>query len=1513
MINIDFDNGIVEDFTIVLSDRSLSQKGQIVNISDFVCKENLNSADEISFTVHKKLDDREEKLWNEIIDLKLVWIKELNEYFEIRVNIAETTNLVKNITGMSLCEAELSQTLLRNVEINSETDIDRVDYVVTKFYDEGNYKGSLLHRVLEKVPHYSIKHVDRSLMSLQRTFSIDGKSIYDFLVGECSEQFNCLFQFDSTDRSISVYDLYTVCIDCGHRGEFNDICPECGSTNLSYYGEDTTIFVSADNLTDEIRYDTDVDSIKNCFKLEAGDEDMNAVIKSCNPNGSSYLYYFSDEQKKDMPKELVAKIESYDNLVEFYSEEYQGLSEELYNCIDEIIKYESKMMPPPTETGEITASTEAAKLTLTNLSPIGLTTVAEDTSLATVNSALKNFAKVFVKTGYVKVEVDTGKFTYKGVDGQGHNYGNWTGRFKVTSYSNEEDIAYSNTIENLIVTDDYEYYLTQKIQKNISSEDSDDGSVYDVLSITDLSSFKDALTYYCYNRLESFANAIQGIINILIEEKQSDSSCEYYDFIYTPYYDKLTACQNEMNVRSATIKEYEEREQELIKQRDNIQSALDFEKYLGEELYAIFCSYRREDTYKNDNYISDGLDNAEVFKKALEFIETAKQEIVKSGEYQHSISSNLYNFLVMEEFAPIKDKFELGNWLRFQVNDEVYRLRLVSYQISGNNLSSIETEFANLTKTANGVNDIRSILNSAQSMASSYSYISKQAEQGKNAQNMLRDFTKEGLNSSLVNIKNNDKEEVTFDNNGLLCRSYDDIAEDYSPEQLKITHNILCYTSDNWKTVSLGLGKHDYYKYVGMELKKYTDFGLSAKFVTAGYINGSQIIGGEQYSQNYSPTSGSYMNWNTGAFTLAGGRIVYDVYDDGNSNLTFKNVTLDWNSTNSPTISDIDNLSDQLNEMVSELEQLDGRIQTYSQDKDPSTGWSATEKTNHIGDIWYDTKNDLTKRWNGSSWDIVTDSELETLAKSKAQIFTSTPTPPYYKGDLWVQGSSGDIMNCTNTRTSGNYVASDWVKSSKYTDDTLAQEALNKAKQGIADAASGISLANSAQTSANNAQLRAESAEVNAKKYADNQDASLSGTLTKAYKNYSDSKVSALDSQVAKYLGLGGGTLVGSNYVISPYIGGGYLNIASGNKRVIIDPANLTKNGYIFQVHNGSAVTLGIDKDGNATFSGSIKGGTININNRFKVASNGDVTLPSNAKITWSQVTGTDNIATKSNIPTKTSQLTNDSGLAYTSSIPKKLSQLTNDSGYITASAVPTDDEICQLILNNRGTIITKDYIGTLKVVAGSVAAENITGTLIQGKTLIVGGQNNGDGNIVVKNANGDIVCTIDTNGISVNSDFFKFSNKKAIIDGAALAGGVTYTTFVIQDRSYYSECKSSSVNGVAPSSATIKTASIDGIDMTGYTKMKIISYALVGNNYGVSYANYGIDSVSTSKDATSQLFNIPSNTGNIYITYEKEIDISGYNGVHSLKFYQYAKSDSSADNLQSRADIGLTSIILGN
>lgn len=136
------------------------------------------------------------------------------------------------------------------------------------------------------------------------------------------------------------------------------------------------------------------------------------------------------------------------------------------------------------------------------------------------------------------------------------------------------------------------------------------------------------------------------------------------------------------------------------------------------------------------------------------------------------------------------------------------------------------------------------------------------------------------------------------------------------------------------------------------------------------------------------------------------------------------------------------------NEVQKELEtvnkdlqnQIDGKIETYNQSADPAASWTTAElKAKHTGDLWYNSKTEETMRWNGSAWSKLSDADAKAaknLAVTKKRVFSVTPYPPYDKDDLWVQGTNGDLMRCVTSRQSGDYVASDWVKATKYTDDS---------------------------------------------------------------------------------------------------------------------------------------------------------------------------------------------------------------------------------------------------------------------------------------------------------------------------------------------------------------------------------------------------------------------------------------------------------------------------------------------
>ena len=926
-IDVKFDlTGNPEPPTIILANRNGNKLGQLkVDSKSISLIDKFNDASEISFTANKYIDDKIIPLWDKIVDFKLIYCKEWDVWFEIRVEFNEETESVKTVFGTQLGYAELSQIKLYDIEINTEKDIDRDDYKITILYDPEDSQASLLDRMFEKAPHYSVIHVDSTIANIQRSFSFDDVSLVDGCQ-EIEEEIGCLFKFHSNSdekgmpqRTVSVYDLCQNCNDCDYRGEFTDVCPECGSTNIKYgYGDDTTIFVTSDELASNgIELVADTDSVKNCFKLVAGDDLLTATVRNCNPNGTDYIWYFSDSLKEDMSDELVNKLNAYDNLYKeyydnhvshldttllnkynslvtkysIYNEDlqkvetpikgYSALMNAYYDVIDLGWYLKSGLMPT-VKMSETDAKKQASLLTSSSLSPVAVADLSI-VSLATMDSAVLSMAKTIVKPTYkVKVnaseKVQSGSLVY------------WKGNFVITNYSDEEDTAISSTI-SIRIDDNEEAFIKQKLDKVLNGENTDDLSISGLFK-KEYGDFCAELKKYALVPLNSFHDACQACIDVLIEQGVASIENDLYLKLYLPYYNKLLAIESEIKIREEEVNTVigtydingnlinEGLQQEIEECRNTIQKALNFQDYMGEELWLEFCAYRREDKYSNENYISDGLNNAELFSKALEFYKVAENEIYKSAELQHSISATLNNLLAIEKFKPLVNSFNVGNWLRVRIDDNVYKLRLLEYEIDFSDFDNIPVEFSDVTKVRNGITDIESILNQASSMASSYDALTKQANRGDEARSTVRKWLNEGLNTALVQIQNNVNEDIVIDNNGLIGRSYSDITGTYSPEQIRLTHNIIAYTDDDWRTVRQAIGKHKYVMYDN-GVKGFVDkvgYGMSAEFVTAGIVSGSQIIGGDIYSDNYSVANGtgSHLNLRDGTFSFGGGALQFN-------------------------------------------------------------------------------------------------------------------------------------------------------------------------------------------------------------------------------------------------------------------------------------------------------------------------------------------------------------------------------------------------------------------------------------------------------------------------------------------------------------------------------------------------------------------------------------------------------------------------------------------------------------
>ena len=363
---------------------------------------------------------------------------------------------------------------------------------------------------------------------------------------------------------------------------------------------------------------------------------------------------------------------------------------------------------------------------------------------------------------------------------------------------------------------------------------------------------------YCLARLRSFHDCCQSCLDVLIQQGIADKSLwanrvsDLYTTIYLPYYNKLHLLEAEIQLRESEIAlitgtydsdgniENNGVQTLIEKERAKIQQALNFENYLGQTLWLEFATFRREDTYKNDNYISDGLNNAELFEKALQFMETAKKDIVKSATLQHTITATLKNLLVMPEFEPLLNQFEVGNWLRAKIDGQIYKLRLLDYEIDLDSLEILNVTFSDVVYGDNEVSDVESVINQAKSISTSYGAVTRQMEQGKKTTGIVNDWKENGLNVNNTKIVcQADNQSYTSDEHGMLFRKYDPINESYDNKQLKITNSTLAITDDNWETVKSAVG---YYYYFDPTTNKLVEgYGVNAETIVGKLILGEQL------------------------------------------------------------------------------------------------------------------------------------------------------------------------------------------------------------------------------------------------------------------------------------------------------------------------------------------------------------------------------------------------------------------------------------------------------------------------------------------------------------------------------------------------------------------------------------------------------------------------------------------------------------------------------------------------
>lgn len=257
--------------------------------------------------------------------------------------------------------------------------------------------------------------------------------------------------------------------------------------------------------------------------------------------------------------------------------------------------------------------------------------------------------------------------------------------------------------------------------------------------------------------------------------------------------------------------------------------------------------------------------------------------------------------------------------------------------------------------------------------------------------------------------------------------------------------------------------------------KEYVEYGVNKQTNKAFFnVYGDMYVGDRPTKENNYEGS-SYIKYDSAAKQVSvKGKISAKSTVDGKELSQY----IKENSAKGLTEEQVNNLIKN-SQVITDLQnQVDGAIETWFYEgvptlkNAPASSWTTDkDKDTHLGDLYYDNKTGKAYRFakdgNTYKWTVITDTDIakalsdaskaQETANGKMKVFSTQPNPPYQVGDIWVNATypsdgstyKNEVLRCQTNKAAGSQFAiGDWIKASKYTDDTVA----NAAKKAAEDA-----------------------------------------------------------------------------------------------------------------------------------------------------------------------------------------------------------------------------------------------------------------------------------------------------------------------------------------------------------------------------------------------------------------------------------------------------------------------------
>lgn len=621
--------------------------------------------------------------------------------------------------------------------------------------EEGTYNfwnplspdNAILGIILSEMPSWKIGFVSKDLIGKYRTFSINGRSIYDFMKSDLEKTYECVFDFDTYKRMINVYATSDPILT-------------------------KPIYISTNNLAKKIEIKESTDDLFTVLEVNGAD---GIDIRSVNPMGENKIYnldlYMTEEY---FSKDMIHKWNNWKSAFE--------TNQTLYYSI--VIAQNMKISQYAVENA-VLADLQGELKSLESQKAVLIQTVSMDSSLQ------KRLDGINSQIEFKKIEISDQKGILEEIQVKIENYISQLKSInKETSFSSfftEDELILldryfkcgSLTDSSFVAADIGSYSSELTVVRNLSS----------VFYLSDYSKFQkvdytDDMTFYTIRGGNIKASGLDyellaEISNCTLQVNSDDS------FIMSAYLNKGKI--NKEEFPSGTI---------------SLTGTLS-----GKVLYSD--NNTQFSTISAASYLTYEISEYQRMSVAWDLFEYGKNTLDKKSLPTYHCDIDVSNFLALDDFISFTKSFELGKRIYLHLGLGIIEPVVIGVQIDFEDLTKLKLELTSDFQVKNGKFSWLDNLNQSISVSKTldfnqYNY-SNFVNSG--AKTNVKKFMESSIDTMKNMIMSGDHNEITIDQTGLRCRKYDEISGDYSPKQIWLSHNSLMFTNDNWGSAAIGIGE----------------------------------------------------------------------------------------------------------------------------------------------------------------------------------------------------------------------------------------------------------------------------------------------------------------------------------------------------------------------------------------------------------------------------------------------------------------------------------------------------------------------------------------------------------------------------------------------------------------------------------------------------------------------------------------------------------------------------------